>query len=91
MAIKGTQHFLKLQYYWSLTTRLLSVISGRLLEDSYSSVEIQSINYAVPAGWTRFGIKYQSRIDSTLNNISKYMYMGEIYDIFKRYTKGGQN
>ena len=50
--IKGsTQHSQKLQHYWSLTIKLLSVI--HLFGLSYSSAEVQSVYSKAPADWAR--------------------------------------
>ena len=40
-----------LQYYWSLTIRLFSVLSGHTLEESYPSAEMQSMYSTAPAGY----------------------------------------
>ena len=40
---RGILHYSKLQHYWSLTIRLFNVISGHLWEESYPSVEMQSV------------------------------------------------
>ena len=48
---RGTLHSPKLQYYWSLTIRLISVVSRTLVRESYSPTEMQSLYSAVPTDW----------------------------------------
>ena len=43
MAMKEYSAFPKVPHYWSLTTRLFSVISRTLLRGSYPNVEMQSV------------------------------------------------
>ena len=51
---RGTRHSLKLQHYWSLTIRLLCVISRTLVgRGSYPSAELQSVYSTAPANWAK--------------------------------------
>ena len=50
MAMKGYSHPPKLQHFWNLTIRLLSVKSGTLVGGrSYPSAEVQSVYSTFPA------------------------------------------
>ena len=62
----GTPHSSKLQHFWSLTVRLLSVISGHSLGDSYSSAKMQSVYSTAPADWA---------ISKWSRNIEKTVYL----------------
>ena len=50
MAVNGCSAFPKLQHYWNLTIRFLSVISTTLVGGgSYPSLEVQSVYTTTPA------------------------------------------
>ena len=49
MVRRGTLHSPKFQYYRNLTIRLLSVISGHSLGESYPSAEKESVYSTAPA------------------------------------------
>ena len=47
----GIPHSPNLQYYWSLTIRFFSVITGHSLGEPYPSAEVESVYSTAPADW----------------------------------------
>ena len=54
MAMKRYSTCPESQYYWNLTIRMFSVISGHTLGRAYPYVEVQSVYSTAPTDWARY-------------------------------------